>query len=273
MNKTSVIVAVFVAALSVAPAWAVNITIPDTNPGSGSFFSGGPVGVGGEDQETEPNTIADQSWDLEAVLLTDTTLSLVGGWNWLSGQADSRGDAPGTTLDNWDSGDVFLALDTVAAPLYGATAPNSMAADGFIDLANTFGYNYVLDIDWENPNGNNVNFTVYQIDSATLLSAYFDQNEESNPFRYREGGTLIDTGVATLTSYNTDVYGLLGGYHNELSINLADLPGFNEIWVHNTQECGNDNLMGHHVPDGGLTALLLCMAMSGVPFVRRKLAA
>ena len=61
MKKTLIISTLCAAAVIAVPAWAIeNITIPDTMPDSN--FPGGPVGVGGEDQETEFNTTATQAW-------------------------------------------------------------------------------------------------------------------------------------------------------------------------------------------------------------------
>ena len=51
---------------AIQTAKAGNITINDTLLGAGTYFGGGPLGKGGEDQETEPNTVGAQAWDLEA---------------------------------------------------------------------------------------------------------------------------------------------------------------------------------------------------------------
>ena len=57
---------------------------------------------------------------------------------------------------------------------------------------------------------------------------------------------------------------------------LEDYMGNTGAYFHYTMACGNDNLMGHarqlsRVPDGGVTVLLLGMAVVGMGLVGRKL--
>lgn len=281
-------IAAVVFCVAALPTWAMNITIADNvvNGYTSQPFddpAGGPHGQGLEDNETEPGTIATQEWDLEAVMLTDSTLSLVGGWDWEGGVAGSSyASAPGTEANNWDSGDVFLAID-VGMPVYGDATPSDLKDGyGYDTFSFDFGYNYVLDVDWENATDlgggdYDVAYTVYAIDATAILQpGFFPSNEDSSPFRYIDGGEYFGEGVASITALASDAYGLYGDFHNQVSFDLADvgLDGFSELWVHNTQECGNDNLMGHYssVPDGGLTLLLLGVAVSCLAGAHRKFA-
>ena len=69
-----------------------------------------------------------------------------------------------------------------------------------------------------------------------------------------------------------DVAGLAGGTHNAAVFSLAFLPSGTEFISHYTYACGNDNLMGQFsVPDGGMTAVLLGLAMLVVEGARRAI--
>jgi len=74
-NRNHIITALLALALGVGQAAATEITIPDFNPGAG--FGGGPFGIAGEDNETEPGTIATQAWDMEAFVIDSGKLFLV----------------------------------------------------------------------------------------------------------------------------------------------------------------------------------------------------
>ena len=85
---------------------------------------------------------------------------------------------------------------------------------------------------------------------------YYNQNDESNPWRYFSGGQSLFTGSFTYTTgLGDDLDGdgdadVLGGSHNAVQVDLDWLwdyqgPNWNGIiTTHFTQECGNDNLMG-----------------------------
>ena len=79
-----------------------NITIFDgqgstSSPSDTMDYNG--VGQGYEDQETEPETLQAEAWDLEGMFLNGTILSLVGQWDFINGQ------------QNLTSGDIFIDLD------------------------------------------------------------------------------------------------------------------------------------------------------------------
>ena len=73
-------------------ASALNVTIYDRQ------------GSGGEDNETEPNTLTGQHWDLEAFFLDGTLLTLVGGFDFENGVTDKYGR-------DWAPGDIFVDID------------------------------------------------------------------------------------------------------------------------------------------------------------------
>lgn len=266
--------------------WAANITIPDGMMPS-SYFNGGGENTppAGEDNEVELPAIANQSWDLEAFLLNGVQLKVVGGLNMVDG--NTQGGA-GQAGGSWDMGDIFLA--TAQIPLYGDAIGNVQGGNGNQNIANVFGYNYVLDVHWESYDPGNVplTYTVYELDESTLLSVYFDLFEEANPYRYvaeahNNLGTFEASYIVGVPDGGVDVDGIdfIGNdLHNVAMFDLDFLDnGSGEIdrmYAHATIECGNDSMMGltgdfAFLPDGGLTVMLLGFGLASLAFVGRKL--
>ncbi len=117
-------IAFFMSIMSVSKARAlelgINITVFD-NQKSESYkstqdtmgYDG--IGVGKEDQETEPKTLRSEMWDLEAFYLNGTVLSMVGQWDFLNGEKMVH-DWERTYYDQdndgyYTSGDVFIDID------------------------------------------------------------------------------------------------------------------------------------------------------------------
>jgi len=230
----------------------------------------------------EPGCQAHQMWDLEAFLLTGSTLTLVGGFDFENGiaQDSSRNDL--IREDVWDAGDIFVDIDGDA--VFGSAIDMSQynVVDRFVNA--TFGYDYVLDIDWE---GDTVTYDVLSLGDSSLLTVYFDQNEGANPWRIARGGTLVEgyQDLELIDYYSTSdssVEGITleGGnavyphYVAKFDLGFIDFENLDEMYVHTTVECGNDSLMGHeddfNVPDGGATIALLGMALVGLAALARR---
>jgi hypothetical protein len=229
-----------------------NITIYDGSMDSGSTNSWYNSHI--EDQEVEPGCIATQNWDLEGFFLNGDILTMVGGYDFENGRS-------GTT-----SGDIFFDID---GNYRAGDAPTS--SNGVVEVSNTYGYDYALDLDFTNSQ-----YTVYSLNSDSILhSVYYIQNQASTPWEYVSGGTQQGVHSLTYTAglADADVAGLEGDSHNAVAIDLSDFldPG-TDFTAHFTMTCGNDNLMGQGtapVPEPQ-TLLLMGIGLLGLAFVGRK---
>jgi hypothetical protein len=109
--------ALVLAALCVPQVYAVDITIPDTTVGAGDAWWLNPL----EPQETEPQTLTGNGWDLKSFTQTVTTVTMTGGYDFQNGFQGTTG------------GDLFIAKN--ALPLFGATIPVSTPFNNYL-------YNY-----------------------------------------------------------------------------------------------------------------------------------
>ncbi|MFQ3230383.1 PEP-CTERM sorting domain-containing protein [Reinekea sp.] len=236
-----------------AGMFGTDVTISDNN------YQGSGWASDREDQETEPGMIQSQVWDLEGTFIDGNVLTLVGGYNFKDGE------------DGFDSGDLFLSTGT---PVYGDI--HRGGSDANLPEANVYGYNYVLDIDF-----NNNSYNILAIDETSMVQgAYYQQNEGSSPWRYVSGDNdaVIGTGSLGLQSGLSDAEtGFEGGDHYAMSFDLsaiyASLGESTAFYSHFTMGCGNDNLMGSwevtDVPEPA-TFALFGMGIFGLLIARRK---
>jgi len=238
---------------------ASNITIPDLNSSTSSSWYGSRVG--NDDEEVEPGMETGQKWDLEGFFLNGTTLSLVGGYDF-------------KIQTGYTSGDIFIDInrDAVFGDIDGTLG------NGFRSVSNTYGYDYVLDLNWTTGE-----YDVYAINSESkVTTAYYNQNQGSSPWQYSASASPNDRKISTGTiGYSSgtsgDYYGdhFGGQWHNELMVDLGFLPTNCNFFVHYTMGCGNDNIMGKGIipnPEPA-TMFLMGFGLLGVAGLgRRKLA-
>ncbi len=245
--------------------YADNITIWD---GTGAEISG----QGGEDQETEPGMINNQSWDLEGFFLDGTKLSIVGGYDFLGGNG------------NTEFGDIFIDTDGHFGSSQGPDSVNNGNIPSLVD--STFGYEYVFDLDLINKK-----YVLWDLtDDLNSLTpdpqtydVYVAQNGNntpigSNPWRWASGGVEIASGSFDSYGYDVTSSGFEGLTHYSLTgFDLSPIIGAEgggplDFTSHATMSCGNDNLMGKGttpVPEPGML-LLVGTAFAGLVNVRRK---
>lgn len=281
-------------------AMANNITIQDNQPikwgflgdSGGAALTSGGFGQGSEDNEVEThkqstssrgytligsdyylNTTRSQAWDLEGIFLNGTSLSLVGGYDFLNGLSGGRpgdlfikvgGSKPGTGPTTAGSGDF----------------QNSAFGDG--------GYTYVVDLSvsaysgsgtYANAAGFGPTAFWYQLTGDSMLKSVIYDQMASNAWKYEPTGGE-NLGLANLTyEANADITNyanFAGTVHNVLTIDLAGiftegLPK-EDLWFSYTMQCGNDSIKGvSRVPDGGYTTILLGFALLALGLGRRMI--
>ncbi|MBN9689406.1 MAG: VPDSG-CTERM sorting domain-containing protein [Verrucomicrobia bacterium] len=227
-----------------------------------------------EDNETEPGTAIGQEWDLEAFHLNGTTLSMIGGFNFLTGEG------------TYASGDIFIDVDGDA--VFGPSTPGGTGTT--LKSNSLFGYDYVISLQGRGLNGSydsvdqtiDGTYKVYKISNSSV-DVTVAAIGSANPWTYHSGGELIRNpatpgsdiyGTATQTAYTGGEYQGFNGNNNHYELGGFDLsflgsqlgPG---TLFKFTMECGNDNLIGR-VPDGGTTMLMLGMSLGGLAFVSRR---
>ncbi|MFC1734652.1 PEP-CTERM sorting domain-containing protein [Candidatus Hydrogenedentota bacterium] len=222
----------------------------------------------GEDEEVEPHMDHGQSWDLEGFFIDGTILNMVGGYDFENGYSD------------FVSGDIFIDVDGI--PDYGPG--NDHTGSGNDPVLNTFGYDYVLDMDFASGT-----FDIYSLSGDSVLTdtVYYYQNQESNPWQFdiEDNPDAEALGVSEFDYYtglsDQQVGGFEGASHNVVSLDLSallnasDLPTAlgDEMYFHFTMECGNDNLMGRYdlppVPEPASISIL-SIGLAYLTFRKRR---
>jgi hypothetical protein len=179
---------------------------------------------------------------------------MVGGFDFVNG------------VDPYFSGDIFIDINGDAQ--YGEDLDDSGGGNSI--TTNTFGYDYVLDLNFD---ATGYNYDLYELTNASTVTVFYSQNKRSNPWQYASGGTFLENHSFAYEAglSDGDVAGLKGGSHNALTVDIGFLAG-KDFTAHFTIGCGNDNLMGSTAPVPEPTTILLSglgLLAMGV-FLRRK---
>lgn len=250
----------------------VNITRQDPTIGEGFGAPVEGVGIGEEDEETEPGTTQGQAWDLEAFVVSGNKVFIVGGYNMTLGASGGGGSVVGGMLV---PGDLFIKVGG-SDPGF---APNTLTP-GTVNNS-VYGYTNVVDLTQSVgvPSGIS-SATAFTVGSGSLFDTVVYDQFGANPWRYNSLSTgSISTGIvytpnASATELsNLGVSTLVGTYHNVLEVDLSFLgyvvAGTN-VWFSYTMECGNDSMKGRYsggfdqVPDATASALLIGLGLAGL---------
>lgn len=262
--------------LGASQAFAGEITIPDFNPGT---IWSGPGGIAGEDNETEPGTVQSQIWDMEAFVVSGSTLYIIGGYNMQAGAAGAGGSTVNGMLT---PGDLFIKVDTGATgqPTY---SPTVNPPGGLISNAG-YGYTHVIDLT-QTVGATGSSATVYSVDANSQFNTVVYDQFRGNPWKYSSAGTSVGSAPISYISGKTDAYiasnyGVVvtGGGHNVLAIDLSllNVPVGVDVWFSYTMECGNDSLKGQYsggfyrTPDAVASVLLIGLGLGAMAFFGYK---
>jgi hypothetical protein len=266
-----------------------NITISDEDNRGNGWYSDR------EDQEVEPDDVATQTWDLEAMFLGDNTLTMVMGYDFMNGVGVNS--SYGVEDNKFKSGDIYFdttgSVHTGTADAEFGTGDHTPGIElgsgsGNKTVQYNWGYDLVFDIDWNTPftlisdvdgiQEYSFNYDIVKLlydDEGNALSSntsgYFRENDESGAWKYDGGGDVLGSGTGSyLVGLDNGLAGegITGGSHNAVSVDLGSID--TTVFVsHFTMQCGNDNLMGDPVPEPS-TIILLGLGILGLVGFRKK---
>lgn len=197
------------------------------------------------------------------------------GW-WAISYENNEVEPNTVSGQEWDMERFDLTSTTLTITSgFNITNPNGYGGfkpgDLFIDV-NGGGYDFVAVI------GNSLStFKVYTL--GTTYDVFYAQNAAANPWRYKNGGALVEANKSISYSSYSDAEGL----HYTASLDWTWLTSYvvggTTVKLHTTMECGNDNLLGQYivpdnrnvVPEGSvMLPASMCLGIIGVVMYRRR---
>ncbi len=177
------------------------------------------------------------------ITIYDGSSSSLSGWH---GQQENQETEPGTeTGQVWDMESFFLAGSQLKMTGgYNFTTPTGYKdfapGDIFFDV-NGNGYDFVATV-----SSAGLTYDVYALPADTY-SVYYSENANSNPWKYKSGGTLRESSLPVSYESFTDIEGTHYTSTLDISWLINTLYNGDSVRIHSTMECGNDNLMGEFI--------------------------
>jgi hypothetical protein len=259
--KTITAIASFAALHS---AGAIDITISD--PHNDKSFANANLGpTGPENNTVQYNAIANQTWDLESFTLSGSSLSITGGFNFLTGKGT------GSNLV-FPMGDIFIYL--------GSEAPYSIPGGNLNDHNGPWAGrdNWDFAIQFDRGTDQNIRNSNDGIGYSIVAN-----NGQAVSYTGGTGATLtglpwLVTGATQPGDFGTfSTFGSLEGTHYSIGgLDLSSiLAGGESFYLHATMRCGNDVLWGYqegtrNVPDGGAAVAMLGLGIGAIGLMRRR---
>jgi hypothetical protein len=230
-------------------------------------FSNNNLGANGAENNTVQNgAISNQTWDLERYDLIGSNLSIIGGFNFLTGKGSGSSAV-------FPMGDIFVYL--------GNETPYSVPSAGDHDgpWAGKDAWDYVIHFD----RGTDLNIR----ETAGGIGYSIFQKSENHTINLTQSPAALQTGLPWyVTAVSTpEAFGALttsidgeGTHYTIGGIDISEILGANQpFYLHSTMRCGNDVLWGHNegpsnVPDGGVTLCLLGSPIGALGLMRRRIA-
>ena len=251
---------------TVSPGFAVNITTQEIH--NDKPFSGGNAGLAtDENNNVEYNALSNQTWDLEKFELSGSALSLTGGFNYLTGKGS------GASM-NYAMGDIYVYFGS--QPYTGAANQKNDPWVGKDD------WSYVIHFD--RPTTGDPNIIETALGSGLVSYDIVKPTDSGWTKKYTSGPAILiaglpwylSEGVGALTSGGgtASLGDFLDGEGTHFTLGDIDISdiladaGDQSVYFHSTMRCGNDVIWGK-VPDGGMTVVLMGIALAGVGLVQR----
>ncbi len=245
-------------------AGAIDLTISDLH--NDKSFGNANLGPDGpENNSVQYNAIANQTWDLESFNLTGSSLSITGGFNFLTGKGT------GSNL-TFPMGDIFIYL--------GSDAPYSIPGGNLNDhngpWAGRDNWDYAIQFDRGTDNNirnssDGIGYSIVANDGqpvshtggtgATLTGLPWHVTDAVNPEAFGTFSTFASVEGTHYTIGDLDISSILAGGES--------------FYLHATMRCGNDVLWGQgegtsNVPDGGAAVAMLGLGIGAIGLLRRR---
>lgn len=259
MKYPTLAVAAVISAAALSQANAIDITVSD--PHGDKSFSGVNLGPNGPENNTvQFNAVADQTWDLESFDLTGSSLSMTGGFNFLTGMG-THATTP------FPMGDIFVYLGTEAPYTVPSVDDHNGPWTGEDNWDFVIHFDRGTDNNIRNTLGSGVGYEI--LANGAAAESYTGGSQSLNqglPWLVTEGFSPSEFANFSNSPDAEGNHYTIGGI--DVSSILSAGQSF---YLHTTMKCGNDVLWGQaSVPDGGSALALLGLGIGAIGFFRNR---